>query len=143
MTLKRVALFVGGALALGIILGTVIFPPKEGPTKWKVIHDTETVTKTKEVKVAAPAPKACADALAFAEKIVQASNQYELSSSELLSIISGTRIVMSTHDVQAANSLTQRMYDLEPKTIEAAEVLGLNKTPFASASRACLKATQP
>lgn len=132
---KKVAILIGVTFFVGLILGTVIFPPQTD-TKWKVIHDTETVTKTEKVEVPIVSP-ACEQLVAITNQMMQASKQYEETMSELIDILSDVRIVANTHEMQRSNELTEKLYRLQPKTLEAAEILGSNTSAYTEAAKGC------
>lgn len=131
-----------GAVALiatflvGLVIG--IQSGGEPEIKYKVIHDTETVTKTETVEVQGPAPSECADLVRYAQDIVKAGKQFDKTTAGLLDIMSRLRIAVATGDSNTANDLETELRQLDGKTIGAVETLGITEPLLNAAAEACL-----
>jgi len=118
-------------------LGSTLTDTHPTQTKYKVIHvtETETVTEQKEVYVQAPS---CKEAISYSLGILHAAKQYEVTMSEVLDILVSVRqLAASSPDPVAANQIYTRVLRLQPKTLSAAEILGNDLDPYASAVQEC------
>ena len=131
----RAAATLVAALVVGIYLGNITASPTE--TKYKVLHDTETKTITKTVEVPGPAPKECADLVEYARTVLKAAEQFDLTNSDVLDIMSELRVAVAMGNSNAANDLETRLRKVDAKTIEAIETLGETKQPLDDAASAC------
>ena len=127
-----VVTFLGGLL-IGIQSGG------EPETRYKVIHDTETVTKTETVEVPGPPPAECAEVVKIARDITKAGRQLDKTSSGMLDIMSRLRIAAFNRDGNEANLIETELRQLDGKTIGAIETLGEAQERFDAASTACLE----
>jgi hypothetical protein len=131
-----------GAVALiatflvGLIIG--IQSGGEPETKYKVIHDTETVTKTETVEVPGPPPSECADVVKYSRDILRAGKQFDKTTAGMLDIMSRLRIAAATGDGNEANDLETELRQLDGKTIGAVETLGTTEALLDAAAAACL-----
>lgn len=131
-----------GAVALiatfmiGLIVG--IQSGGEPEVRYKVIHDTETVTETVEVPVLTT-PAGCADVVYYAQMISDAGDQFDITTSALLDVMSKLRIAVASGDSNAANDLETRLRGIQSKTTGAIRVLGTSNEPLSDAAKECLQ----
>lgn len=125
------------AFVVGIVLGNLSDPPPE--TKWKVLHDTKTVTKTetKVETVQGEAPEECADLAKYARTVLKAANQFDMTAPDMLDIMSRLRKAIVMQSPNAANDLETELRQVDNKTIEAIQTLGQTKQPLVDAASAC------
>lgn len=121
------------ALMLGVSIGGGT------DTKYKVIHDTDTVTETVEVEVPADPPSECADVVKLAKAYSRAASQFDLTTAGVLDIMSRMRIALAAGDHSTSALLETELRQLNSKTVGAAQVLGENREPFNEAAEACLE----
>lgn len=125
-------------LVLAVIVGIWIGQASDTvETKYRVIHDTETVTKTKTVEVPGDVPSECADLVRHTRTIMAATKQFDKTNSGVLDIMSRTRKAVALGDSNSINDLETELRKLDGKTIEAIETLGETKEPFEEAVAAC------
>lgn len=121
---------------VGLVVG--IQTGGEPEVKYKVIHDTKTVTETETVEVAGPPPAACAEVVKIARQITKAGQQLDKASAGMLDIMSRLRIAAFTRDGNEANLIETDLRKLDGKTIGAIETIGNAQEPFDAAAAACL-----
>lgn len=135
-----------GAVALiatfliGLVVG--IQSGGEPEVRYKVIHDTETVTETVTVEVPSDPPSECADMADLAKRILKAGGTLDSASAGMLDIMSRLRIAVATNDGNEANVIETDLRQLDGRTIAAVEELGLTRDPLQVAINACLKGIQ-
>lgn len=126
------------ALIIGIFLGVVTTDDPE--VRYKVITKTETKTEivTEEVVTV---PDACIEAAEYANEIVKAAEELDLSSAELLDIMSMTRKGIAESDTNAMNDLETQLRGLNSDTVGAVQTIGNFLEPFHEASEECENAS--
>lgn len=134
--MKAGAVALVAVFLIGLVVG--IQSGGEPEVRYKVIHDTETVTKTETVEVTGPPPAECAEVVDIAQDIIGAGRQMDKASAGMLDIMSRLRIAAATGDGNAANDLETELRQLDGKTIGAVETLGLADERFKAAAEACL-----
>lgn len=89
------ATLVGGGviLAFGILLGNMSAP--DAKPEFIKVPVTKTITETKEVKVAAPFPESCHEALRLGEKLANKTNKMYANGNTQLKIISDARMILA------------------------------------------------
>jgi hypothetical protein len=133
-----------GGLALLVKLAiafTIGVNTGDTKTEYRVLHDTETVTKTVEGPVAAPPPAACSEVARLGAVVARAGSAYEKHTAELYDILSDIRIAAAMSDANEANVIETRLRQLDPQTIQAANTLAESKGPLQKAIRECKKGT--
>lgn len=132
MSAKARAAALGAALVVGLCMGQEI--ADDPVVKYRVIHDTETVTETiaEEVPVSE-----CKDLVRISRRIQKAGRTFDLTSTEILDIISDLRIALAAQDPNQATDLENRLRRIDGTTLSAIESLGLSKESFDKAASAC------
>lgn len=128
LLILAVVFFVG--LMIGIDKG-------DTETKYRVIHDTETVTKTETVTVPGDVPSECADLIRHTRSIMKAAHQFDTTNSSILEIMSRTRKAVALGDSNTINDLETELRKLDGKTIGAIQALGELQEPFNTAVAGC------
>lgn len=135
MSGKAIALAMSGALVVGILFGQATDTVE---TKYKVLHDTETVTKTVEVKVPTPPPSECKDLVIHARTISEAGGKLDSASAEMLDIMSRLRVAVASSDSNEVNTLETELRALDGRTVGAVEAMGVTQPELYAAAAACL-----
>ena len=129
------------ALVVTFLVGLVagIQSGGEPDTKYKVIHDTETVVKTETVEVPGPPPAECAEVVKIARDITKAGSKIDKASAGMLDIMSRLRIAAFNRDGNEANLIETDLRKLDGHTLGAIETLGEVQERFDKAAAACLE----
>lgn len=108
-------------------------------TKYRVLHDTKTVTVTHTQKIPGPPPSDCFGMAATARDVMKAGAVYDEHTAELLDILSQIRYAAAEHSSTKANDIETRLRKLEPKTIDVARTLASSKTDLNKEYNNCTK----
>jgi hypothetical protein len=128
------------ALLVGLFVGRLLFPSSDDTYHTKVVHVTDRVPGPVVTNNIISAPDSCMKVIKTAQAFLRAGKQYELTISGLEAILSDTRKAAVMGSPQMANDVQDKLNELEPKTIGAAEVLGGNLTPYYRAVKRCQEA---
>lgn len=117
----------------GLFLGGVT---DKVETKYKVIHDTETVTKTKKVKVPY-VPEECKIAIEYAIKLKESATTIDVIGSSLLDLMSKSRMAIYNKDSSELNAIETDLRKLRTSTVGSVEAIGQDEVTFDAAIKGC------
>lgn len=133
--MRAVLIVLAVVLALGIAIGKASGPDPE--IRYKVIHDTKTVTKTVEVEVPAPISPDCVRAFQYAKRLVKAADRFDLQGTEITRITAELRKAAFNLDYNTGTALENEARELISDSMGASETLGIYTPRFEEAADAC------